>query len=391
MAIKLKRLPQHTLPLWSLWAIVLTPYAIFPDSFGRINSRVLEHAFIYLLTFTISYNLIASRQVIRALKPLFHVTENRPLSSSLLLQRLELKRLAIPLAFTLLIISSIIIISVTLTMGFGEAARNFFFLELRQRGPLYLALRLLGASVFIFLVASLLTSSRKKAFIYFSMSILSAALTFGRTYILMTLIVHYVRSLLVNGFKLRRTLLYLSLVVLTSSPFVIIFNKGSEDSFFLSSTLKSIIDYSVAPVGALSRLYDIKFSHECGVLLPEKAAAILQSLLDLKPFVESQYCDPLPYEGYAKISNVYTILFRAYSDYGILGLVAHACIFGLTLGCIYSLAKSGSSRALLVYLFSWYPCLMSIFDDVFITSPTLWIPLAVICTFLVSEKPKLVQ
>lgn len=227
----------------------------------------------------------------------------------------------------------------------------------------------IGLVVFYFATFLYLTSNKNKYF-YAAVALLFPLLMANRNYIVVLFIFVIYKILIVEKNK-KLAFSFLALFLAINMIYVYAFEKGQEGLNIFVGTVYSIITYLTLPLHGLSYSIDTDVDYGYYLSLPLSIVSSL-GIYSNRDFF---------YTPYPNQTNVYTLFFGILYDFGITGIVAFASIIGSFHAYIYHKAQN-SSLFLFLCIFSFYPILMTFFDNTYTTSPGAWIYLLVPFIFL---------
>lgn len=227
----------------------------------------------------------------------------------------------------------------------------------------------LSLSVFYF-SAYLYLSSKKNELLYAIIALACPLLMANRNYILILFIFFGYKILFVHNNK-KQAIYILSIFFALNVFYVYVFEKGDGTMNIFLSTALSILKYLTLPLHGLD--YSLRLNVDYGYFLSLPATVV--SWLGL-------YSDRnFLYTPHPNQTNVYTLFFGIIYDFGFIGLIFFSTIAGFFHAYIYQKAQT-NSLFLFVCLYSFYPLLMTYFDNTYTTSPGSWIYLLVPFLFL---------
>jgi oligosaccharide repeat unit polymerase len=208
--------------------------------------------------------------------------------------------------------------------------------------------------------------------ITFGFLVLSTGRTYFFFYMITALIIIYlkgrVRVRYIVGFFLSALILFIFIGV--------ILNKGGnmENSFRMNinSSLNHLLAYFEGPLLAFDRFLNSEISHTYGENTFRFFIALLYDLnLSDKPpidIVNKWIMVPYP-------TNVYTIFYQYFMDFGILGCWIVIFLFGLVHTWMFYRAKTSGNHFKMITAYTFYPLLMVFFQDQYFSLLSFWIQL----------------
>lgn len=207
-----------------------------------------------------------------------------------------------------------------------------------------------------------------------------AALTFpllmgNRNYILILFIfISYKLVVVKKNFSYLLILFFVFFVL--NMIYVYVFDKGVDGVNIIASTVNSLIEYAATPLHGLS--YSLANPQNYGDYLTIPSSLVVWLGYD----VNREFL----YTPHPNTTNVYTLFFSLIYDFGLFGVAFFAAIFGAFHAYLYFKSKY-NVIFLFVYIYSFYPLLMTFFDNVYTSSPGAWVYIFV--PFLFFKKVKI--
>lgn len=201
----------------------------------------------------------------------------------------------------------------------------------------------------------------KNSIIYILAALAFPLLMGNRNYILILFIFISYKLVIVkkNFFSL---LILLFAFFVFNMLYVYLYDKGVDGVNIFSSTVNSLIEYMATPLHGLN--YSLANSQNYGSYLTIPSSLVVWLGHD----VNREFL----YTPYPNTTNVYTLFFSLIYDWGLFGVVFFAAIFGSFHAYLYFKSKY-NVMFLFVYIYSFYPLLMTFFDNVYTSSPGAWI------------------
>lgn len=221
-------------------------------------------------------------------------------------------------------------------------------------------LNTLGLLLFYF--ASYLYLEGKSHGAFYVISALTFPLLMGnRNYLLI-----FFLFVIFKLFSIQKKRYYIVLLFLVFFAFnmlyVYLFDKGREGINIITSTAISVFEYATVPLHGLS--YSLANPQNYGDYLSFPSALVAWMGFDVnRDFMYT----PDPH-----VTNVYTLFFSLIYDFGVLGVVFFATTFAAFHAYLYAKSKT-SDLFLFVYIYSFYPLIMTFFDNVYTTSVGGWV------------------
>ena len=193
-----------------------------------------------------------------------------------------------------------------------------------------------------------------------------AALTFpllmgNRNYILI-LFQFIAYKLLIVKKKFFYIFILFCIFFILNMLYVYLFDKGAAGVNIVAATVISLIEYAATPLHGLS--YSLANPQNYGDFLTIPSSLVMWLGYPVnRDFIYTP--DPNP-------TNVYTLFFTLLYDMGVFGVAFFAVIFGTFHAYLYIKSKH-NVIFLFVYIYSFYPLLMTFFDNVYTSSPGAWI------------------
>lgn len=215
--------------------------------------------------------------------------------------------------------------------------------------------------ILMFFTSSLIYIFRRKHSFLFVFVALSYPILFtNRNFVLVLVIFVLYRLIAVE--KSRLSLVYIPVsFFFLNSFYIFAFAKADLAEGFLVATMWSLLEYIALPLHGLS--FSLEYSAYYGEMLTLPAS--VASALGFEVSRDFIYSPP------PNQTNVYTLFFGVFYDFGWLGIVIFACLFGVFHSFLY-FKSTHDQFYLFLYLFSLYPLLMTVFDNVYTTSG-LWL------------------
>lgn len=227
----------------------------------------------------------------------------------------------------------------------------------------------IGLIVFYFSTFLYMTNNKNKYF-YAAVALLFPLLMANRNYIVILFIFLIYKILIVEKNK-NLAFSFLALFIGINMIYVYAFEKGQEGINIFLGTIYSITNYLTLPLHGLSYSIDAEIDYGYYLSLPLSVVSWLGIYSNREFF----------YTPYPNQTNVYTLFFGVLYDFGFTGIVVFASIIGSFHAYIYHRAQN-SSLFLFLCIFSFYPILMTYFDNTYTTSPGAWLYLLVPFIFL---------
>lgn len=232
--------------------------------------------------------------------------------------------------------------------------------------------------IFLFFLSSYLyIVSRKNASLYATIALLFPLLMANRNFILIFFLfagfkLIFIQKKIIASFFLVAFFLFFNII------YVYAYDKGPGDLNIFYSTIISILSYIALPLHGLT--YGLEQLHNYGsfLSLPSSFVAWLGYEVN-RDFL---------YTPYPNQTNVYTLFYSLIYDFGVLGVAIFALIFGFFHAFLYFRAKR-SSLFVFVCLYSFYPLLMTFFDNTYTTSLGVWF--YIFLPFLFCKRERLVR
>lgn len=211
----------------------------------------------------------------------------------------------------------------------------------------------------------------------FAYNIISAARS-GVMVLLLSMVCVYI---LHRGFKLKSAFIAVVVFVLLFSIPAVMLEKGtSKESSFsenVTSFRESLQIYALSGLVA----FDQAISHPGQVSSNNRSFMFFLNVLKAVGFDVKIESSNLDYITTPSLTNVYSIYFPYYFDFGFGGVVLIMVALGFILSIFYRFAILGANEFIFMYSLSFSFLLLSLFTEAFLTSLSYWIQ-AIVFAFI---------
>jgi oligosaccharide repeat unit polymerase len=228
--------------------------------------------------------------------------------------------------------------------------------------------------LFFYLASYLYLFGDRYNFLCAASALMFPLLMANRNYILIFLLFVGFKFIYINNKKYF--LFFLSIIFfLFNMLYVYIYDKGEGDLNLIFSTFLSLLTYIAVPLHGFSYSVDQHYNYGAYLSLPTSVVSWLGHDVD-RNFL---------YTPYPHQTNVYTLFFSLVHDFGVIGLCISALFFGFFHSLLYICSKR-NGLFLILYIYSFYPLIMTFFDNVYTTSLGVWVYILLPVVFLKKKR-----
>lgn len=314
-----------------IWGILILLYNIIPNNLYSLNEQFLLSVFLWVIFFTISCAIFQKGFNFKS-----HINLNNKKIFEIYFYIIVIFA---PLALLKLIIEAL------------KVGPELFFLRLRMINTglddedtfsLGLYAYIFNFSTIICLLFTYYSNklSKKKYYIILILSFTLGLITLARTSVLMLILGIFIIRYFQGKIR-RKHYVYFLVVVLFFLLFVTFLRQQNEENTSLANTI------SIYLFGGFPAFDTVKTSlnNDFGSYTFRFAYAVVK-VFDKSIIVEQTI---LPYVSVPQQTNVYTILFPFFKDFGYVGIVIFSCIYGCIFGSVYKLAKQNISLFIIIF------------------------------------------
>lgn len=183
-------------------------------------------------------------------------------------------------------------------------------------------------------------------------------------------------SFLSSGLKLKSSLISVVVFILVFIiPAVILGKGGSTDYGIYENFISLKENFQIYALGG-----PVAFSQSIlsssGIESNYRSFSFFLNLFKALGFDVDVVSSNLDYITTPHLTNVYSIYFPYYYDFGFTGVIFVMTVLGFVLSVVYRHAKMGDPRFIFLYSLSFSSLLLSIFSEAFMTSLSYWIQAA---------------
>ncbi|WP_291059901.1 MULTISPECIES: O-antigen polymerase [unclassified Empedobacter] len=200
--------------------------------------------------------------------------------------------------------------------------------------------------------------SKKKYYIVIILSFLLGLITLARTTILMLIVGIFIIRYFQGRIKRKHYIYFLILILI----FLLIVTSLRGQSDHNTSLGNTISIYIFGGFPAFDTITPT-ISNDFGAYTFRFTYAILK-VFDKSIIVQQTI---LPYVSIPQQTNVYTVMFPFFKDFGYIGIIVFSSIYGFIFGTVYKLAKQKISLYIIIFSFI-FPCLLLQFIGEYIFS-----------------------
>ena len=344
--IKTKSLFSPEVLVSGVWLFIIVLYYVIPHNLYPINGRFIECILIWVLGFYISSSIAYS------------ITREGKIVCR---KNKQIYRYEMIFAVLATVIIAVSCIKMALTS-------DYFFLYLRSlntglddniqgdSNPLWAYLRSAMIIVYLIELINLNSENKKRCILFFMLNMLTCFVTMAKTQLLIVLFT----SVLVlhrQGKITKKQLLLVALICLALFVLMQLLRTHEAGDF---SLLNFFAIYILSGSVAFDHFNPVSFASGSNVF---RFFVALTNRLGLTSVTANETILEYTTIGPDSITNVYTVLFPYFVDFGYIGVIVFSVINGLLCGYFYKKSKN-SEPALIMYAMLAYTIVFSFLGEI---------------------------